>query len=25
LLTENRVNVLAGFKRTAAQGGRNPL
>jgi N-acetylmuramoyl-L-alanine amidase len=25
LLTENRVNVLAGFERTAAQGGRNPL
>lgn len=25
LLTENRVNVLSGFERTAAQGGRNPL
>jgi N-acetylmuramoyl-L-alanine amidase len=25
LVTENRVNVLAGFERVAAQGGRNPL
>lgn len=25
LVTENRVNVLAGFERTAAQSGRNPL
>jgi N-acetylmuramoyl-L-alanine amidase len=25
LVTENRVNVLAGFERTVAQSGRNPL